>query len=226
MAMKEFAVARPRPLPVIILADTSGSMSVDGKIDALNQSLRDMVKSFAEESRLRAEIHLGIITFGGSARTHQTLVPAHQISAVQEFVAEGATPMGSAMALARRMIEDQELIPSRAYKPVLVLASDGFPTDDWQEPFEQLLKSERAQKATRFALAIGSDADEAMLKSFGNDLEAPLFRANNAAEIIRFFRAVTMSVTASTRSRDPGQQLALDPKRIEAAGDEIELDLD
>ncbi len=43
MAMQQFAAATARPLPVIILADISGSMSVDGKIDALNAALKDML---------------------------------------------------------------------------------------------------------------------------------------------------------------------------------------
>ena len=36
MAMQQFAVATARPLPVIILADVSGSMTQDNNIGALN----------------------------------------------------------------------------------------------------------------------------------------------------------------------------------------------
>ena len=226
MAMKDFAVTTARPLPVIILADTSGSMGVDGKIDALNQSLRDMVKSFAAESRLRAEIHLGVITFGGEAKAHLPLSAAHQIQDIQEFGAEGGTPLGAALTLARHMVEDRELIPSRAYRPVLVLVSDGLPTDDWEGSFRDLLASDRAAKATRVALAIGNDADEAMLSQFGNDLEAPLFHANNAAEIGRFFRAVTMSVSAHSRSQSPNQPMQIDFKRTGSGEAELDLNFD
>lgn len=223
MPIKDFAVKAARPLPVIILADTSGSMSIDGKIEAMNQSLRDMVKSFAAESRVRGEIHLGVITFGGSATAHLPLTPAHQIQGIDEFVASGGTPMGAAMDIARQLVEDQALIPSRAYRPILVLISDGHPTDDWEGPFHALLASERAMKATRIALAIGNDADEAMLNEFANDLEAPLFHADNAAEIVRFFRAVTMSVTARSRSGGDAQSLKLDYHRVADADDDDPL---
>lgn len=54
-SFKKFSVATPRPLPVIILADVSGSMSEDGKIEALNAALKDMIKTFTKESRLQAE---------------------------------------------------------------------------------------------------------------------------------------------------------------------------
>jgi uncharacterized protein YegL len=224
MALKDFAVKSARPLPVLILADTSGSMAENGKIEALNQSLRDMVKSFSAESRLRAEIHLGVITFGGTAQAHLPLTPARQIQGIQEFVASGMTPLGGALTLARDIIEDRDLIPSRASRPILVLVSDGYPNDEWEGPFQALLGSERGQKASRVSLAIGADADEAMLEEFCNDPEAPLFHANNAAEIVRFFRAVTMSVASHSRSTDPGRSLKLKYSRVGSDDGEIDLD--
>lgn len=226
MALKEFAVVAARPLPVVILADTSGSMGMDGKIEALNQSLRDMVKSLASESRMNAEIQLAVITFGGGASLHLPLTPAHQLSSIQEFSATGDTPLGTALTIARALVEDRTLIPSRAYRPVLVLVSDGLPTDDWERPFEDLIASERAAKANRFALAIGNDADEALLARFANDAEAPVFHAHNAAEIVRFFHAVTMSVSTATRSHDPNQRLKLDFRRTGYDPDALDLDFD
>ena len=41
-SLKEFTVSSARPLPVILLADVSGSMAVDGKIDALNGAVAEM----------------------------------------------------------------------------------------------------------------------------------------------------------------------------------------
>jgi uncharacterized protein YegL len=205
--LKKFALATPRPLPVIVLADTSGSMGEDGKIEALNAAVKDMVATFGGESRLRAELQVGLITFGGEAQMHLPLIAAHKVSGMLEFKAEGATPMGEAFELARQLLEDKDKIPSRAYRPVLILVSDGLPTDDWEVSFKALCASERAKKATR--LAIGADADEDMLKEFTNDSEAPLFKAHNARDIHRFFRAVTMSLTTRTTSQNPEQSTML-----------------
>ena len=41
--------------------------------------------------------------------------------------------MGSAFTIAHQLLEDREAIPSRAYRPALVLVSDGLPTDDGEE---------------------------------------------------------------------------------------------
>ena len=208
--LKKFQVQTARPLPIIVLADTSGSMSVDGKIEALNKGLKDMIISFAAESRLRAEIQVAVITFGGNqAEVNLPLTPAHQLQGCKPLVAEGMTPLGGALTLASQMIADKDCIPSRAYKPVIVLVSDGYPNDEWQGPFTRLASGERSSKATRFAMAIGSDADEAMLSDFANDPEAPLFRAENASDIHRFFRAVTMSVSARSQSATPNQSAPL-----------------
>ena len=67
------------------------------------------------------------------------------------------------------------------------------------------------------------DADESMLKNFVNDDEAPVFKANQARDIHRFFKAITMSVTARTRSQSPNEVPAIDFDAIE---DEGEVDLD
>lgn len=216
--LKKFQVQTARPLPVIVLADTSGSMSVDGKIEALNKGLKDMISSFAGESRLRAEIQVSVITFGGSqAELNLPLTPAHQLQSFTPLVADGMTPLGGALSLVCEMIEDKDSIPSRAYKPVIVLVSDGYPNDDWQGPFASLVNGERSSKATRLAMAIGADSDEIMLGDFTNDPEAPLFHAENARDIHRFFRAVTMSVSVRSQSATPNQHT---PLQIPSADDQ------
>lgn len=208
--LKKFQVQTARPLPVIVLADTSGSMSVDGKIESLNKGLQEMIASFANQSRLRAEIQVSVITFGGNlAEVNLPLTPTHQIQSFSKLTADGMTPLGSALALANQMIEDRDTIPSRSYKPVIVLVSDGYPNDDWQGPFSQMKNGERSSKASRFAMAIGADADEAMLTEFANDPEAPLFHADNARDIQRFFRGVVMSVSARSQSATPNQPMPL-----------------
>ncbi|CBJ80615.1 Putative tellurium resistance protein (Hypothetical) [Xenorhabdus bovienii str. Jollieti] len=216
--LKKFQIQTARPLPVIVLADTSGSMASDGKIEALNQGLKDMLLSFKDESRLRAEIQVSVITFGNNkAEVNLPLAPAHLLQDFIPLSAEGSTPLGGALSLASQMIEDKSVIPSRAYKPVVVLVSDGYPNDDWEGPFSSFASGERSSKATRFAMSIGGDADEDMLSEFANDPEAPLFRAENASDIRRFFRAVTMSVSVQSRSANPTQST---PLQISAADDQ------
>ena len=208
--LEDFTISTARPLPVLVLADTSGSMKSDGKIEALNEALQELISSLADEEG-RAEIRLAIITFGGAAATvHTPLTAAWNVQPSCPLAAAGKTPMGGAFEVARQMLEDRDQIPSRAYQPTLVLASDGQPTDEWQIPLEALLASPRASKAARLALAIGDDADRDVLNAFLGG-SSRLLEAHEARSIKDFFRWVTMSVSSRSRSLDPDSLESLEP---------------
>ncbi len=227
MGLKKFTVAKARALPVIILADTSGSMIVDGKISILNEAIQDMVSTFSQESARQAEIKVSLITFGGDfAEIHLPLAKATEIQNMRPLEAIGRTPMGHAFSLASQILEDKELITSRDYRPVIILLSDGIPTDSWKSGLESLCNSERGQKASRFAMAIGAEANIDVLEAFNNDLEAPVFKANEARDIHRFFRAVTMSVTARSQSQTPNNLTPINFDDLENGDDDLGLDLE
>ena len=213
--LREFTMLSARPLPVIVLADVSGSMSANGKIEALNDAVAEMIAIFADEDGSRAEIHVSVITFGGNqAKLHKAFEPAYGTQ-WEPMQAAGRTPMGDAFTLAQEIIEDREKISSRSYRPTLILVSDGMPTDEWRSPLSRLLQSERASKAMRFAMGIGVDADHETLTAFlGND-EGRVFEAHEAREIKNFFRWVTMTVTTRSRSAKPNSAVVIEPTDLD-----------
>ena len=216
--LKEFTVATARPLPVILMADVSGSMAVDGKITALNSAVAEMQAAFAEEDDAQAEIHMAVVTFGGTAALHQPLTPAAEVQWTS-MQADGMTPMGAALDIVTELIEDRERVPSRAYRPTVVLVSDGLPNDEWRGPLERFHQSERAAIAQRFALGIGADADHDMLRAFLGDAEGRVFEAHEAREVRKFFRWVTMSVTSRSRSGEPNLMVDVDPPELDDFGE-------
>lgn len=214
---KQFTTQAPRRLPVIILADVSGSMSTDGKIETLNRSLREMLDSFQDEDDVRAKIHIAVITFNGQEATlHQPLLIADEV-VWEDMTAKGRTPMGSAFSMAKVILEDKEQIASRDYRPTLVLVSDGIPTDDWRSSLQELLESPRASKAVRLAMGIGAEADNEPLQAFiaNQDMDIPVFQADEANQIQKFFRFVTLSVTSRSRSAAPDTTPKIDYDDIE-----------
>jgi uncharacterized protein YegL len=52
-------------MPVIILADVSGSMTAYGKLAALNRAIAETIAIFASEQDARIQIHVAVIKFGG-----------------------------------------------------------------------------------------------------------------------------------------------------------------
>lgn len=217
-SLKEFTVSSARPLPVVLLADISGSMSVDGKIAALNTAVAEMVAAFAEEEAGAAEVHLAVVTFGGTAALHMPLTPARDVL-WRPMAANGRTPLGAALEIATDLIEDRERVPSRAYRPSVVLVSDGLPNDEWEGPLHRMLTSGRSAKADRFALGVGADADREMLRRFLDDPDGRVFEAHEGREIRLFFRWVTMSVTSRSRSGEPDQTADVAPPDLDDFGD-------
>ncbi len=200
----DFAMTTPRPLPVFVLADTSGSMKENGNIEVLNNALTSMIRAFGEEDSQRAAIFVSIITFGGAeAKIHTPLLPAEEVQ-FDPLEARGRTPMGGAFSKVRSQIEDRQVVDGRAYRPSIVLVSDGKPTDEWENPLKELMESGRASKAFRLAMGIGQDADEIILGRFQGP-DRSVFTARESNDIIRFFKFVTMSVTSRSVSTNPNE---------------------
>jgi len=221
MALKNFVAREPRPLPIFILADTSGSMRGE-KIDELNLALREMVNSLNAADDIRGKFQLSIISFGGDeVNTVQPLTDIEGLE-LEELSAAGKTPMGAALETAKELIEDKEIVTSRAYAPTVVLISDGIPTDcteeiykskkyaEW-EPIVEFHKGERSSKCQCLALGIGDDADTDMLKAFINNPEIPVIKAHDVSGITKFFRWVTMSTVARMNSVNPNEVTFIAP---------------
>ena len=152
---KKFTTPTAKPLPVVLLLDVSSSMSGD-KIENLNKAVKDMLDTFAQEEKMETEILVSVITFGNQVELQ---VPYTKASLVQwqDLQANGMTPMGTALKMAKAMIEDKETTPSRAYRPTIVLVSDGQPNDSWERPLEDFISEGRSSKCDRMAMAIRSE---------------------------------------------------------------------
>ena len=203
--LNNLVIQEARALPVIILADISGSMHADNNIGILNTAIREMIDSLSGEGSLRAEVYIAVITFGkGGACAHLPFNKASDIDWT-DLEANGTTPMGEAFTMAQALIENKEIISSRSYAPTMVLLSDGRPTDDYEEPLQNLLSSPRAAKAFRMAMSIGVNDDQNVLEEFLGDSDLPVFQANEARQIQKFFKFVTMSVSQRVQSVNPNK---------------------
>ena len=187
-----------RTLPVILLLDTSGSMRQDDKIDVLNESVSEMIAELTSVDAGHGFITLTVIAFGGEeASIVERNLPVGSIN-FTPLKAGGRTPMGRAFTLARELIEDRGEISSKAYRPTIALVSDGLPVPALTDELESLVDSDRGSKSSRFALAIGADADREMLSKFASS--GVVHEASEAAEIRNFLQWVTNTVTQVTLS--------------------------
>jgi len=205
----------PRAIPVILLLDKSGSMAENGKIEILNSAVRTMLESFKKKADSIVAIKVAIIAFGGNEATVLTYdkhTESVQIQYADEALdnftdlqAYGMTPMGHALTIAKSLIEDKDKIPSRCYRPYVVLVSDGMPNDSWEQPLQAFIKEGRSAKCYRMSMGIGVDKgteEYSVLIKFASNIEA-VFEASDAIGISKFFRFVTMSTTSRASSPNP-----------------------
>lgn len=200
--VSKFEAPQNRSLPVILLLDVSGSMSGD-KIKKLHEAVLDMINCFVDQSKKETYIKVAIFTFGRETNLHTPYTDAKELNAngIGEFTADGGTPLGHILNMAKGLIEDKEETLGSDYTPSVVLVSDGAPNDHWEEPLRNFINDGRSAKTQRIAVAIGSDADKDMLSKFTCD-PSLVFYAEDAGDIVDIFKKVTMSVSLRTRAKD------------------------
>ena len=78
------------------------------------------------------------------------------------------TDLGAACTELDKKLSRNEFLESQtgAYAPVILLFSDGGPTDNWEKGLEQLKKNNWFKHAIKIAIAIGEDADKNVLATF------------------------------------------------------------
>lgn len=213
----KFAVTTPKSIPVLLLLDVSCSMNEScgqnkdiSKIEALNNALSDMIEGFKEAQTLETFIKVGIITFGREIMVHTPLTPINDLSELSPLIADGMTPLGGALSMAKAMIEDKNIFIGKDYRPVVVLLSDGEPNDDWRHPLQEFVDDGRSAKCDRLAVAFGSDANKKMLKDFIVGCENDLFYAEDAITLYKVFRKITMSVSVRATQKDKNQVCKID----------------
>src|SRR2546423_8752709 len=113
-----------RPLHFIWIADCSGSMAVDGKIQSLNTAIKEAIpnmQTVADENP-NAQVLVRAIKFSSGAQRHVSQPTEIADFRWEDLTAEGVTDMGKAPS----MVADQLRIPTmceRALPPRLMLIS-------------------------------------------------------------------------------------------------------
>ena len=190
-----------RPLHFIWIADKSGSMGIDGKIQALNHAIHEAIPHMKEAANENpnAEVLVRAVVFSDGAQWHISKPTPIADFKWKDLTAGGITDMGKAVNL----VADQLKIPpmtDRALPPVLVLISDGQPTDDFNAGLKNLLSLPWGKKAVRIAIAIGEDADLDTLQKFIGNVEIGPFQANNPETLKNYIKWTSTAVLKATSS--------------------------
>ncbi|ULH17299.1 VWA domain-containing protein (plasmid) [Deinococcus sp. KNUC1210] len=158
-ALAEFA-DNPEPrCPVLLLVDTSGSMS-GAAIAELNEGLQTFRRELGADDLAMKRCEIAVVTFG-PVRTVSEFTSAEQF-VPPTLQAAGNTPMGAAITHGLGLLRQRkELIRQNGigmYRPWVFLITDGAPTDSWQAAAEAVRRGEEAKSFAFFAVGVkGAD---------------------------------------------------------------------
>lgn len=178
-----------RPLHFFIIADCSGSMAADGKMQALNNAIRETLPHLVEVAgqNPHAAVLVRSIAFSSGARWHiGQPTPVDRLEWV-DLETGGYTDLGAALDLLAPQLAPP-LIEERALAPAVLLISDGMPTDDYKPALGRFLDEPMGRRAVRMAVGIGRDADLEVLERFAGSNGQGALTANNPEQLVRMIR--------------------------------------
>jgi uncharacterized protein YegL len=205
----EFA-ENPEPrCPVILLVDTSGSMSGE-RIRQLNQGISVFKEETAKDDIAKMRAEIAIVTFGGSVNLRQDFVTIDDFQPVQ-LVTEGNTPMGQAIEYALNLVENRkEIYRSNSiqyYRPWIFLITDGGPTDEWKSAAQKVHQYESSKKITFFAVGV-QEADMDILRQISPPGRLPVKLQGLSFTAMFTWLSASMSRVSTGKV---GDQQALEP---------------
>jgi uncharacterized protein YegL len=158
------------------------------KIGTVNHAVQDTIPEMvdAADSNPYAQLLVRTLKFATGA---EWITP--EPAKIDEFswvdlAADGVTDLGAAF----KLLAAELTIPpmsERALPPVIVLLSDGQPTDDYKTELDALSALPWGRKSVRIAVAIGRDADLGVLEEFTGNADLVL-QAKNREMLVRMIK--------------------------------------
>jgi len=184
-----------RPLNFFWVVDCSGSMYGE-KIGKLNRAIQDVLPEMKDAAYDNPNAQLLIRTLkfstGASWLTDKPIDVNDYVW--EDLEAGGVTDLGMAFDLLAAQFELSQ-IGERALPPVVVLISDGQPTDNYKKSLDKFMQLPWAKKAVRIAVAIYPDADEDVLYEFTKNKEL-ILKAKNATLLAKMIKWASTAVSA------------------------------
>lgn len=210
MTERPGSVLAARPLHFFIIADCSGSMAADGKMQALNNAIRETIPHLVDVAgqNPHATVKVRAIAFSSGARWHvEQPVPVESL-VWRDLTTGGYTDLGAALDLLAPQLAPPHM-EERALPPAILLISDGMPTDDYRPALGRFLDEPLGRRAVRMAVGIGRDADLEVLERFVGSSEHGALTANNPEQLARMIRwASTHASRVASNVVSPGRSVA------------------
>ncbi len=197
MSLLESITPSPRRVMTLFyLVDTSGSMS-GSRIGTVNAAMEECIPLLKEVAQANddAEIKVAILQFSSGC---SWVTPSSGPVGLEDLIwndlnAGGLTEFGGALLELDKKLSRNEYLKSQtgAYAPVILLLSDGGPTDNWNNALEQIKQNNWFKHAIKIAIDIESGSDRFVLEQFTGNPEA-ILDAKDTATLKKMIHKVSV----------------------------------
>ena len=191
-----------RPIHFFWVVDCSGSMYGE-KIGIVNNTIQECIPEMrnSADNNPNAQLLIRALQFSSGASWITTSPVPIETYSWEDMEANGLTELGKAFDLLAAQLSIPPM-PERALPPVIVLLSDGQPTDDYKKSLDKLKSMPWFRKAVKIAISIGQDADDDVLIEFTGNKELVL-QANNATALAKMIKwaSTTASMVSAPSSK-------------------------
>lgn len=198
----------PRKTMVLFfVVDTSGSMLGD-KIGALNDAIRETLPDLQDlsENNADARIKIATLQFDSDVKWRDSEPVDSENFVWNDLQAMGLTSLGAALLELNDKLSAKKFMQEAvgSFAPVIILLSDGAPTDDYKAALETVKKNNWFKHAIKVAIAIGNDADMNVLAEVVGNAEAVIDVHNKEAlkKLIRFVSVTSSQVNSKSSGVD------------------------
>ena len=202
MNTERVKIAR-RTMVLFFLVDTSGSMYGE-KIGSLNDAIRETVPDLKDlsDGNPDAAIKIAVLQFDTDVRWLYPQPVESENFRWNDLEAGGLTCLGTALRELDGKLSKSQFLQEAAgsYAPVIILLSDGGPTDDFESGLNKIKQNNWFKHAIKVAIAIGNDADKNVLAQFTGNSEAVIEVHNKSAlkAIIKFVSVTSSQVNSKS----------------------------
>lgn len=152
---------------IIFLVDTSGSM-IGQKIEAVNTALQDsipFIREFGQEDA-SVKVQCSLLIFNDRVKWLDKAIDTEDL-VWTPAKAEGGTRLGGAYTELCNALSRKDLLAQhRNNQPIIFLLTDGYPTDQADEPLKKLYQNGWFKNAMKVAIALPGDVDFSKLLGF------------------------------------------------------------
>lgn len=194
--LEEITPAPRKVMTLFYLVDTSGSMC-GSRIGTVNAAMEECIPLLKEVAQANddAEIKVAILAFSSG---HYWITPASGPVGLEDIIwndlpAMGMTEFGGALYELDKKLSRNEYLKSQtgAYAPVILLLSDGGPTDDWEVALKKIKQNNWFKHAIKIAIDIESGSDRDVLEQFTGNPEA-ILDAKDTATLKKMIHKVSV----------------------------------